>query len=524
MNRAYFILCINMLFFFGELCSQYNYWVYDGHSPLNTHSFGSVVGVLQDTTFRTYGYYVDSGTHGYSGVHSIATGQKVDSMISSHITYGYLAGSGDLRLSWHSLPDGGFLTVRAIPTDNSDQPMYIRFDTNLDTLWVNLPSEWEDPYGPSGQNLPIFMLPLWSGEFLSVTFTRVSPSLNFMRFLTHDTETGAILTDHLWNREDVDFDNTISGTGIVGAIQTDVDSVFAWGSYDRDSFPELRFEPFIAKFDFYGNMGNYKLLDLGDAGSAIDIASLATVDADTINFFYTDGILDSEGFNFTPFTAQLKVKRLIKNTLEEFEEITIPWSGLENLWVDVAGVEKVTRTEDDGYLISAGYREDLFYASVYLLKLNENFEVEWERLIRSGVDGFFTSSMLHECMDRSIIFGGGLQTSSNSSYASDYFIKLDACGYMVPSDCPEFVSVADGEIRQEGFRLWPNPGTGAVDAIVPFNARRLQVVDASGRCVYTEDLYYPRQTWQLTHLPNGVYTFIVHTEDGRKHHQRWVKQ
>jgi hypothetical protein len=522
MKTKYYILLITLFCGHFSISSQYTYWTYDGSDLQNTNDIISVVGKLRDTTFQTIGGVSMNGVRGYTATHSIATGQLISSQYSDHGTFSFFGASGDSYLSWHFMPDGGFVTVRAIITENGDQPVYIRFAPNMDTLWVNQPTTWVDPFGQSGQNLPVFMLPLWNGQLLSVTFTRVSPLLNFFRFLTHDPETGVILTDHLWNRQDVDFDNTIYGAGITGAIQTDEDSIFAWGRYSRYALPNDRNEPLIAKFDLNGNMGNHKLLDLDDPNTAIDIASLAVLNADTIEFFYSDGIQGPEGFNYTPFTAQLKVKRLYKETLEEFDEIVIPLASMDNLWLTGASFSKVIRTQDGGFLAAIEYRLEGNNIYTYLIKLDSNFSVEWNRMTLSEITGGWVRGVLLECSDRSIINGGGLLESLQSNY-SDYFIKLDACGYTVPSDCPEFVSVADGEIVKEGFRLWPNPGTGAVNAIVPTGATRLQVVDAAGREVYSDPLYYPRQTWHLEHLPVGVYTFIVHSEKGQRFAQRWAK-
>ena len=520
-------LALVFILFSLSSSSQYTYWTYNGEG---VNPFGYVIsikGFLEDSTFRMIGARFEDGQRAYEAVHSSTSGVLVSSKSSDYRDFAFLGASGYSPSSFFKLPDNGYLIVRSVLVNGYGYPKYLRFDANLDTVWVREPVTFEDPFGPSFQNGPLFMTPLENGRYFSLTSTRVTNSGRYLRFLQHDVETGDIVADHLWDVDEVNFDGSIYGTSLFNGVQFAPDSLLAWGNYSRYVLSDDPLQTFIANFDLEGNLGHYRLMDIDAAVPSKDLEAVGLLQDGVFNYFFPNGVgisPESSSVGF-PLEVELRVQRFDPSTLEVLEDIHIPFPPVDNLWLYSAGFSQVIATDDGGYLGNFIVIDESIdgNSDTYLIKLNENMELEWYRPLLLDIHRW-TSTVLLEDSDRSIIVGGGVVETIIGSTQYDYFIKLDACGYMVPSDCPEFVSVADGEIRREGFRLWPNPGTGAVDAIVPFNARQLQVVDASGRCVYTEDLYYPRQTWQLTHLPNGVYTFIVHTEDGRKHHQRWVKR
>jgi hypothetical protein len=505
--------------FSWTLSAQYTYWTYDGAEAFPEAYVWSIKGTVEDdTVFRTIGSFLDSGMRGYQGTFKLSDGSRITGETSEYFDYCYPAAGGFLPQSFIPMPDGGYITMRAeVLPSGWDWPRYIRFDANLDTLWVKANLPFNDPDGPSITNSAVFIAPIDEDRFLSVCFV---PGLEY-RFTTHSVHTGEVLTNGLWDRFEISTEEEEYIASIQGGMLTEYDSVFVWGGYYH-YVPDIRYQLFYAKFDLLGNLGSYYLSDPDDINLVGDKEGEALLEGDVLTMFYSDAIA-TQGFIDDAFTCQLKARRLQSSDLSLIEEVHIPFPPVDGVYIYDFAFGNIESALDGGYLATSyirPYEDSLIF---FAMKMNAALELEWYTQLLPQLANQWGNYLLNECLDRSIVVGG-FYYPTIFDLPREYFIKLDACGYMVPSDCPEFVSVADGEIRQEGFRLWPNPGTGAVDAIVPFNARRLQVVDASGRCVYTEDLYYPRQTWQLTHLPNGVYTFIVHTEDGRKHHQRWVKQ
>lgn len=372
----------------------------------------------------------------------------------------------------------------------------------------------------------MFMTPLSNGRYLSLTSTRVTNAGRYFRFLQHNIVTGDIVADHLWDLDEVNFDGSIYGTGAYDGVQFATDSMLIWGTYLRevDSFNPT--QTFIANYDLQGNLGEYRLMDIDADTASKDITGVGLLEDGVFSYFFSNGKAISED-NWPipfPFIVELRIRRFDPSSLNIIEDVHVPFPPIDSVWLYTAGFVQVLKTADGGYLSTVAVKDEDIQGNIdtYLLKLNESLEVEWYRPLLLDVNDWI-STVLLEGTDRSIIVGGGMLETAIGSIQHDYFIKLDACGYTVPSDCPEFVSVADGEIVKEGFRLWPNPGTGTVDAIVPANAKRLRVVDTFSRQVFTEALYYPRQTWYLERLPVGVYTFIVYVQDGQKYHQPWVK-
>ena len=103
-----------------------------------------------------------------------------------------------------------------------------------------------------------------------------------------------------------------------------------------------------------------------------------------------------------------------------------------------------------------------------------------------------------------------------------WLLKLDACGYEEPSDCPPVVSVGNGK-EIPGFNVWPNPFRSQLKAQLPANTKRVDWLDATGRLVHTERVFYPYQEWNLSALPIGIYHMKVVLEDGRVLSKKVVK-
>jgi hypothetical protein len=93
-------------------------------------------------------------------------------------------------------------------------------------------------------------------------------------------------------------------------------------------------------------------------------------------------------------------------------------------------------------------------------------------------------------------------TDANGSSVSDSFIvDLEGLGTNFNSS-------------QISYNAWPNPFHSHLKAQLPENAKRVDWLDATGRLVHSENVYYPYQECNLSHLPIGVYHMQVVLEDG----------
>ncbi len=120
--------------------------------------------------------------------------------------------------------------------------------------------------------------------------------------------------------------------------------------------------------------------------------------------------------------------------------------------------------------------------------------------------------------------GGYAATGETMGTSQDHWLlKLDACGYEVPSGCPPVVGVAEQQ-PQPTMQLWPNPFHFQLKAVLPNNATSMSIIDATGRIVFEEQVFYPNQTWNLSSLSDGVYVMSVELESGIIVSERIVKR
>jgi hypothetical protein len=165
-----------------------------------------------------------------------------------------------------------------------------------------------------------------------------------------------------------------------------------------------------------------------------------------------------------------------------------------------------------------------------VIKLESNGNLDWINLYFSPI-GFNHSGLVDiSCTPD----GGYVAAGSSAGFDQDVYVerawllKIDACGYEQPSGCPEVVGI-EGDGRHpkpvEGsFPVWPNPFHTQLKAVLPPTATRVFISDATGRIVFEENIYYPRQEWNLSMLSDGVYVMSVELESGMMVSERIVKR
>jgi hypothetical protein len=157
-----------------------------------------------------------------------------------------------------------------------------------------------------------------------------------------------------------------------------------------------------------------------------------------------------------------------------------------------------------------------------LWQINDEGQTSWFREYHSPLDHPYDA--LHQAIRTS---DGGL-LCHGTAWPADlqqedlWLLKLDACGYEEPNDCPPVVSVGNSA-EVPSYNAWPNPFHNQLKAQLPANTKRVEWLDATGRLVHSEKVYYPYQEWNLSNFPIGVYHMQVVLEDGRVLSKKVVK-
>jgi hypothetical protein len=148
-----------------------------------------------------------------------------------------------------------------------------------------------------------------------------------------------------------------------------------------------------------------------------------------------------------------------------------------------------------------------------LWQINDEGQTSWFREYLSPLEHPY--DILHQAISTSDggILCHGSCLPADLQQEDLWLLKLDACGYEEPSDCPPVVGVSNS-VEVPNFNAWPNPFRTQIKAQLPANSKRVDWIDATGRLVHSENVYYPYQEWNLSTLPIGVYHMQVVLEDG----------
>jgi hypothetical protein len=188
------------------------------------------------------------------------------------------------------------------------------------------------------------------------------------------------------------------------------------------------------------------------------------------------------------------------------------------------GISSSLRTSNNEVLFSLNTIEFSSYTSnLSIFKLNTDGTIIWSNsywppieLNRIGIASIIESS------DMGYLCTGGT-LNEGWTVQKPWLLKLDACGYEEPNDCPPVVSVSNSP-EVPSFNAWPNPFRSQLKAQLPANTKRVDWLDATGRLVHSEKVYYPYQEWNLSNLPIGVYHMQVVLNDGRVLSKKVVKE
>ena len=73
-------------------------------------------------------------------------------------------------------------------------------------------------------------------------------------------------------------------------------------------------------------------------------------------------------------------------------------------------------------------------------------------------------------------------------------------------------------------QIWPNPFTQILQIILPEEAAFIEWLDLTGSIIHTEQVFYPKQSFNLSKFAEGNYMMRVVLQDGRNLTNRVVKQ
>ncbi len=186
----------------------------------------------------------------------------------------------------------------------------------------------------------------------------------------------------------------------------------------------------------------------------------------------------------------------------------------------------IVKGQDGGYLglYEIGSAEDgLGDAHALLIKVDENLQEEWHRFYyppNAPANAHGLPFDIEPTPDGGYVIGGGVLNSNEALW----IIKIDNCGYEVENGCPEFEGIDESLAEPVAVKLWPNPFQTQLKALLPQNATRIFISDATGRIVFEESVFYPNQTWNLSSLSDGVYVINVELESGITVSERIVKR
>jgi hypothetical protein len=391
------------------------------------------------------------------------------------------------------------------------------FTLQNEMIWEKDFAEWED----CDQELfinPQKLLRISDTSFMFISMLRpyqLNPPTQF-RFTEMNFD-GSIISDHistssLWayfNVNDVYHyqDNLI----FIGA---DVNC----GSYDVN----------IIKTDMEGTV----LSDtcIGNPDDCLEPSGMGYINEDgTIQLVYSRCIEDQ---GVGDIISQLRSVKINLADWSIISDIQLPFSIFDDgLLTTAALFHDFIKVPWGGYVGTFNFHNNdasILYDAV-IIRLLENGSLDWINVYQPP-NGFGNATLVDI---EATSDGGFLAVGSCNDFAPTFVergwaLKIDNCGYEEPSGCPEVVSIeGDGrhpELDSGSFTVWPNPFHAQLKAVLPHNANRVFISDATGRIVFEEKVFYPHQVWNLSALSDGVYVMSVELESGQVISERIVKR
>jgi hypothetical protein len=204
--------------------------------------------------------------------------------------------------------------------------------------------------------------------------------------------------------------------------------------------------------------------------------------------------------------AEVIVYRVNSDNLQLIDSVYIDF-GPESLGpTSGIGVSNLIADPHGGYFGWGIVGDPVTYIDKWFwFKLNDDLTVDWYRYgdwQTYQPVGLLINSALN-MPDGGYTLGGYRQEGPSDPYVQ-YIIKMDACGYLEPSDCPEIISVQD-DVYESSLKLWPNPTSGVCHVQFPKPVQYFILRDLTGREVYRKYVYSTSSEIDISHLAKGTY-------------------
>jgi Secretion system C-terminal sorting domain len=277
--------------------------------------------------------------------------------------------------------------------------------------------------------------------------------------------------------------------------------------------------PFIQRTNIQGDPEQEVLLASGPYGWA-ENSGAALMEEEENQMIYFHAVPTFYDMNLGHGYFDLKCARIGIEPLQISQDVTIEIPEITDTTKFAGiGITKILKGQDGGYIISL----ILEFQNAYTLivKLDDSLSLDWYRFFYPP--GWNQSTFAYSA-DMTKTFDGGYALGGDVSIDGQpqWLIKTDACGYDAPSSCPPLVGISEN--NQPTIQFWPNPVQQILKANLPVDTKSIAIVDASGRVVHSENIYYPHQEWDIRYLSNGIYFLEVAMESGVKRAVRFVKE
>jgi hypothetical protein len=279
--------------------------------------------------------------------------------------------------------------------------------------------------------------------------------------------------------------------------------------------------PFVLKMDMEGNI--LDSLHFGLTENRTNSGSGTMINDSTFQFIYSQATeymqSNSQPINYSIRVAQIDLDdfTIIQDQAVDFLDSELPQFAF--------GFVKSIRNQNNQMVTCGVLMHELNYLTQesFVCAIDPTGEIAWQNFYSPEViDTTYHFNDIILTSDGGYLLTGQAGDEYPQLNTHTWLLKLDACGYEEPSDCPPAVSVGLGT-EIPSFNAWPNPFRSQLKAQLPANTKRVDWLDATGRLVHSEKVYYPYQEWNLSALPIGVYHMQVVLEDGRVLSKKVVK-
>lgn len=228
-----------------------------------------------------------------------------------------------------------------------------------------------------------------------------------------------------------------------------------------------------------------------------------------------DKALGIYGYNTEMDCDIWKVKAKPRAVLIDLNTMLPVWDSyleipeLSDIWIGAMHVKDIVQASNSGFVATIQIQQDVSNVYTLVLKVSSSGELDWYRILDapSNPTETYVQSLIGT-PDGGYLIGG----YTNDGAGPMWLVKLDACGYEVESGCPAVIGIEENEKEQSTF--WPNPMLNTLHAKLAPTVSRIEISDMSGRVVFDDNAYFPRQQWDLKTLSPGMYNVRTIHDDG----------